>query len=290
MTNKGTFLNFLPMYISRFIVLFSFSLFFVSCASESEQSFTENEINEFTKNHQKRAVILERNGLKLTEIIDYPRFSEAKLKLLSDNIRFVPGINVFEFKIENFTLGAVTVDQEKFYQNDVLAVQNMVIINNNKLVKQNTESSADIDLSLGENKIFVFLNRSFNIGLKNPESSLFFKVNIDDKSSSYESLLPDSILYVTQPRGTYIGANAEKIIFDFMLHNIKLQNGSYVSLYINDTEFKIDFYAPFWIEGLDYGRHKIAVYLKDNEGKILNSIINPDNEYFIELKELSLFD
>jgi hypothetical protein len=71
-----------------------------------------------------------------------------------------------EFKIENFTLGAVTVDQEKFYQNDVLAVQNMVIINNNKLVKQNTESSANIDLSMGENKIFVFLNRSFNMGLK----------------------------------------------------------------------------------------------------------------------------
>lgn len=278
------------MYILRFLVFFSFLFLFVACDNESEHSFGEKEINNHTKLHQKRAVVLERSGLKLTEIIDYPRFSEAKLFLLSDNIRFSPGLNVLEFKIENFTLGAVTVDQEKFYQNDVLAVQNMVIINNNKLVKQNTESSANVDLSMGENKIFVFLNRSFNVGLKNPESSLFFKVNIDDKGSSFESLLPDSILYVTQPRGSYIGPNTQKVIFDFMLHNIKLDNGYYVSLNINDIEFKIDFYAPFWIEGLDYGRHKIAVYLKNSEDKIVSSIINPDHEYYIELKELSLFD
>lgn len=278
------------MYIFRFFIIYSFVFFIVGCASENEHSFSETEINKHTKLHQKRAVVLERNGLKLTEIVDYPRFSEAKLLLLSDNIRFSPGSNVLEFKIENFTLGAVTADQEKFYQNDVLAVQNMVIINNKKLIKQNTETSAQVDLSMGENKIYVFLNRSFNVGLKNPESSLFFKVNIDDKGSSFESLLPDSILYVTQPRGSYIGPNAEKVIFDFMLHNVKLEKGYYVSLNINDIEFKIDFYAPFWIEGLGYGRHKIAVYLKDNEDKIISSIINPDNEYYIELKELSLFD
>lgn len=278
------------MNIFRFSVFHSILLLFVSCATENEYSLDETEINNFTKQFQRRALVLERNGLKLTEILDYPNFAESKLILLSDNIRFSPGLNVLEFKVDNFTLGTVTADQEKFYQDDVLAVQNMVIINNKKLVKQNTENSAQLDLILGENKIFVFLNRSFNVGLKNPESSLFFKINIDDKGSSLESNLMDSIMYVTQPRGTYVGVNAQKIVFDFMLYNITIKEGYYISLNINDTEFKIEQYVPFWIEGLGYGKHKIEVYLKNSEGEIVSSIANPDNSYFIELKELSIFD
>ena len=82
-------------------------------------------------------------------------------------------------------------------------------------------------------------------------------------------------LFYSRPKGTYKGADTQKVMLDFYLLNTSISaDGNKVRATINGTEFMIDEWAPHYIEGLPMGEATIKLELLDAEG---NPIPGPFN-------------
>ena len=82
-------------------------------------------------------------------------------------------------------------------------------------------------------------------------------------------------LFYSRPKGTYKGADTEKVMLDFYLMNTTLSpDGNKVKATINGNEFMIEEWAPHYIEGMPMGENTIKLELIDAEG---NPIEGPFN-------------
>lgn len=288
--NKNRLFETAKMSAKYFVVsLFAIQLF--SCGGEKEVTFSDEEIKAFESELKQRPIVIERNGIKLTEVTDIPVFSNASLNLLSNNIKFQPGNNLIEFDVEGFNLGETTVESKNYQAGKSINSQSILIVGDDNKNTQVYEAKANLNLKLGSNKKVAFLNRSYNICLKHPEASCFFEINIDNNGSSLQTNFSDSLLYVTLPRGEYSGNDVNNLIFDFYLANINIGNkGNYLSLFIDEVEFKIFKYAAYRIEGLKFGKHIISAKLKNEKGEVIENVISEDNTYTFELTEISIFE
>lgn len=275
----------------KYFVISLFTIHLFSCGGEEEITFSDEEIKAFESELIQRPIVIERNGIKLTEVTDIPVFKNASLKLLSNKIKFQPGTNLIEFDVDGFNLGETTVESKNYQVGKSINSQSILIVGDNNINTQVFEAKANLNLKLGSNKKVAFLNRSYNICLKQPQASCFFEINIDENGSSLQTNVQDSLLYVTLPRGEYSGNDINNVIFDFYLANISIGNkGNYLSLFIDEVEFKIYKYAAYRIQGLKYGKHIISAKLKNENGEIIKNVISDDNTYTIELSEISVFE
>ena len=60
-------------------------------------------------------------------------------------------------------------------------------------------------------------------------------------------------------------------------------------LTIDNVEFKLNKWAPFWISGLEVGEHKISIDLKDKNGKTVKGIMPKQQTSIFKLKEVDFF-
>jgi hypothetical protein len=94
--------------------------------------------------------------------------------------------------------------------------------------------------------------------------------------------LTDEFLFYSRPKGTYKGVDTEKLLLDFYLVNTNLSStGNKVKATIQDTEFIIEEWAPYYIEGLPKGEIKIKLELIDASGNLIDSPFNPSNRTVI---------
>ena len=95
--------------------------------------------------------------------------------------------------------------------------------------------------------------------------------------------LSQPALFYSRPKGTYSGEGAEKVLLDFYLHNAELSpEGNKVRVVVNeDTEFILDKWQPYILEGLPMGENKIYMELIDAEGAKADVPINSITRVFI---------
>jgi hypothetical protein len=83
------------------------------------------------------------------------------------------------------------------------------------------------------------------------------------------------LLTYSRPKGEYKGADADAIMIDFWLLNVKLQGdgGEYRVRYsVDGGEAKfIDKWQPIWLAGWTNGKHSVKVELVDKDGKLLDN-------------------
>ena len=92
-------------------------------------------------------------------------------------------------------------------------------------------------------------------------------------------------MFYSRPKGEYVGKDTEKIMLDFYLVNTDLSTtGNKVRATINGTEFMLDRWLPYIIEGLPMGEVTIKLELLDNNGAVLPGPYNTV-ERKITLKE-----
>ena len=83
-------------------------------------------------------------------------------------------------------------------------------------------------------------------------------------------------MFYSRPKGVYKGADTERVLLDYYLVNTSLApNGNKVKVTIQGTEFLIDEWAPYYIEGLPKGEISIKLELIDSKGNLINSPFNP---------------
>ena len=118
--------------------------------------------------------------------------------------------------------------------------------------------------------VLAFLSRSYHESVKNPNAYILEQVGeVKDVDLSGE------FLFYSRPKGTYKGDDTQKLLLDFYLVNTKISpDGNKVKATVQDKEFIIDEWAPYFIEGLPKGEITIKLELVDLNGNLIDSPFN----------------
>ena len=126
------------------------------------------------------------------------------------------------------------------------------------------------ELNDSNNVILAFLSRSYHESVKNPNAFVLTQIG-EDKID-----LDKEFLFYSRPKGTYTGSDTEKLLLDFYLVNTSISaKGNKVRVTIQDTEFLVDEWAPYIIEGLPKGEITIKLELLNSYGELIENPFNP---------------
>jgi hypothetical protein len=279
------------MKIMRKLFLLPLVTIFFSCGGNEGDEISQLEIDSAMAVANYNPIILERNGIKLVEFTDFPPFLDVSTEITTQNQSFKMGINKIEFKTKFLNLGQKTVEEKIHNSRLNEAGQYLGVLEPNGKLSKIIQKGFEVDVNVGDNYYFCYLSRSYNLSLKNSHSSFLFKINADPSGCYSETNLSDTVVALLQPRGSYSSNVQEKILFDFYLKNVKIgSNGNYLLVNIDNSEFKLMKWAPFWIKGLKTGKHTIKIDLKDEEGKSIKNLMPKQLNQTIELEEVVLFD
>ena len=192
------------------------------------------------------------------------KISTASITLVNDNEYD------FSFDISDYELGAQTINTlENQLANSGKGQHIHFIVNNGPYYAHYTNNFKK-KLNDDNNVILAFLSRSYHESVKNPNAFVLTQI------SESKIDLNNEFLFYSRPKGTYKGKDTEKLLLDFYLINTAISpNGNKVKATINDTEFVITEWAPYYIQGLPKGEIKIKLELINSEGKLIDSPFNP---------------
>jgi hypothetical protein len=175
----------------------------------------------------------------------------------------------FSFDISDYELGAQTINNIENQLANSGKGQHIHFIVNNGPYSAHYTNNFKKKLNDNNNVILAFLSRSYHESVKNPNAFVLTQIG-EDKID-----LNNEFLFYSRPKGTYKGKDTEKLLLDFYLINTKISpEGNKVKATINDTEFIITEWAPYYLQGLPKGEVKIKLELLNAEGKLVDSPFN----------------
>ena len=205
--------------------------------------------------------------ISLTKLQGSPDYDKAKLTLKSFN----ESTNEFNFEVDNYELGIQTENEFNFKLANSAKGQHIHFIVNNDPYSAHYTNKFQKKQKDGNKVILAFLSRSHHESVKNPNAYVFTQVG-----ESEEIDLEKQYLFYSRPKGTYTGEDTEKLLLDFYLVNTSLSSdGNKVRVTIQDSEFLIDEWTPYIIEGLPKGEISIKLELLNSTGKLIETPFNP---------------
>jgi hypothetical protein len=219
-----------------------------------------------------------KNGLTLTPFDDSPKFPTAQLRLN----RPIAGSSVaspveFSYDLTNFQLTKMTGSDHSTQMANSMKGQHIHLIIDNKPYIAQYETKFSQAMDPGQHVVLSFLSRSYHESLKHLGAYDLRTITVgnavDTTSAKVDLKAPH--LFYSRPKDTYAGADAKKIMLDFYLVNTTLApNGNKVRATINGTEFMLDQWLPYMMEGLPAGQATIKLELVDNGGKLIPGPFN----------------
>lgn len=195
-------------------------------------------------------VVLEKDGITLTEIKAEP--SEAELKLNTN--QFKEGKNHLTFSVNGVS----------DYKISYLA--------NNYSLSQFSSDVFEMEFLYGNNVFLAFLTDKNNIAIKSNKGSVLKNAVVGDMENLFDMNQPHLFYYLPQKSGV-------EPILDFYLVNTTLaENGNKVKVTINQTEFIINKWAAYQISGLPKPNNTIRIQLIDKEGNLIDGPFNDSGE------------
>ena len=208
------------------------------------------------------------NKIKISKVEGSPKYEDAALVLNELN----SGSELeFSFDVKNYELGAQTEHEFQYSLANSKKGQHIhLIINNNPYSAHYTNKfKKKVDPDNGV--ILAFLSRSYHESVKNKNAYIFTQYGDLEKID-----LDKQYLFYSRPKGTYTGQDTKKLLLDFYLINTTISKiGNKVRATINDEEFLIDEWSPYYIEGLPKGEVKIKLELINSSGELIDSPFNP---------------
>ena len=260
----------------------------VSCSSNNEDGISQKEIEKVLAGANYNPIIVERGGIKLVEFTDFPKFSDVSTNIASQNQTFKLGINKIEFNNKFFNLGEKTSEEKLHGVRLNEGGQYLGVIKPKGGLKKVISGQFETDVERGENLYLCYLSRSYDLSVKNSNASFLFKIKAEKNGCFSETYLSDTVIALLQPRGSFKINYKKKILLDFYLKNVKIGDG-YISLVIDNIEFKLSKWAPFWISGLKFGKHTVSIELKDKDGKSIKGIMANQQVSTFTINELDFF-
>lgn len=219
------------------------------------------------------------SDITITKVEGSPSYKSAKLSL-RDTLTHSGEDYSFSFKIEDYELGVQTPKQFEYKLANSDKGQHIHFITNNGPYSAKYSNEFVQKLDQGNNVILAFLSRSYHESVKNPNAYYLDQIGDGNKID-----LSGELLFYSRPKGVYKGEATEKVLLDFYLVNTKISpEGNKVRATIQGTEFILDEWAPYYIEGLPKGEISIKLELIDSKGDLIDSPFNP-SERKVTLQE-----
>ncbi len=186
-----------------------------------------------------------------------------------------PGSVEFVYELTNFQLTRQTPHSNAQHLANSHEGQHIHNIIDNEPYTAHYETQFTKDLAEGDHVILSFLSRSYHESIKHPGAYDLRMVTAGRPTERMEFDVKAPHMFYSRPKGTYTGAEAERIMLDFYLVNTDLSTtGNKVRATINGTEFMLDRWLPYIIEGLPMGENTIKLELVDNNGNQLPGPFN----------------
>ena len=212
--------------------------------------------------------------ISITKVEGSTPYLNSSLSL--EDIKIDKNDYTFSFDVSDYTLGMQSIKDFDYALANSKKGQHIHFIVNNGPYSAHYSESFTKKLDEKNNIILAFLSRSYHESVKN--SNAFVLTQTGNEKID----LTDEFLFYSRPKGTYKGVDTEKLLLDFYLVNTNLSStGNKVKATIQDTEFIIDEWAPYYIEGLPKGEIKIKLELIDASGNLIDSPFNPSNRTVI---------
>ena len=214
------------------------------------------------------------NKIKISKVEGSPKYEDAALVLNELN----SGSELeFSFDVKNYKLGAQTEHEFQYSLANSKKGQHIHLIINNNPYSAHYTNKFKKKLDPDNGVILAFLSRSYHESVKNKNAYIFTQYGDLEKID-----LDKQYLFYSRPKGTYTGQDTKKLLLDFYLVNTTIsKNGNKVRATINDEEFLIDEWSPYYIEGLPKGEVKIKLELINSSGELIDSPFNPSNRTVI---------
>lgn len=208
------------------------------------------------------------NKIKISKVEGSPKYEDAALVLNELN----SGSELeFSFDVKNYELGAQTEHEFQYSLANSKKGQHIHLIINNNPYSAHYTNKFKKKLDPDNGVILAFLSRSYHESVKNKNAYIFTQYGDLEKID-----LDKQYLFYSRPKGTYTGQDTKKLLLDFYLINTTIsKNGNKVRATINDEEFLIDEWSPYYIEGLPKGEVKIKLELINSSGELIDSPFNP---------------
>ena len=250
-------------YLDKFMIPFIIGVITViySCLSPEKKDTATNSSKELQK-------------ITLTKVVGSPEYENASLNVKA--IEMVDKESKFSFNIENYDLGLQTSKNFEYQLANSAKGQHIHFIVNNGPYSAHYTDSFSKGFEKESNVILAFLSRSYHESVKNKDAYILTQVGESDID------LENEFLFYSRPKGTYKGADTENLLLDFYLVNTEIsKNGNKVRATIQNTEFIIDEWAPYYIKGLSKGEINIKLELIDSIGNLIKTPFNPSTRKVI---------
>ena len=205
--------------------------------------------------------------ISITKVKGSPNYDDARIS----SVELIKNENdySFSFNIENYDLGIQTDKKFDYRLANSDKGQHIHFIVDNGPYSAHYTNSFSKEINDGS-LVLAFLSRSYHESVKNPNAYILEQVGeVKDVDLSGE------FLFYSRPKGTYKGDDTQKLLLDFYLVNTKISpDGNKVKATVQDKEFIIDEWAPYFIEGLPKGEITIKLELVDLNGNLIDSPFN----------------
>jgi hypothetical protein len=134
-------------------------------------------------------------------------------------------------------------------------------------------------LAAGMHTVRAFPSYSWHESIKSKSSFGAHVFYVGAKPSGKDTnadMLKKPLLTYSRPKGTYTGAEANKVLLDFYLSNVTLADSGYhVKLWIDgNAQPDITKWQPYFISGLAKGKHTVKLQLVDPKGNPVPGMYN----------------
>ena len=222
---------------------------------------------------------MESNGIRLTPFTDSPKFPEAQMKLRSPiaGATLPSGEVPFNYQITNFQLTKMSGGPNMALMANSAKGQHIHNIVDNEPYSAHYETTFRKPLADGQHAVLSFLSRSYHESLKHRGAYDLRIVNRGNGTPAATPIIDVKApnLFYSRPKDTYAGADAKRIMLDFYLVNTNLEpGGNRVRATINGTEFMIDRWVPYQMEGLPAGENTVKLELVNSSGTLIPGTYN----------------
>ena len=218
---------------------------------------------------------MESNGIRLTPFSNSPKFPEAQLQLRTPiaNATLPSGNVTFSYQVSNFILTKMSGGPHMAEMANSMKGQHIHNIVDNEPYSAHYETQFTKPLANGQHVVLSFLSRSYHESLKHRGAYDLRIVNVGSSPAAGSAPIIDvraPHLFYSRPKDTYSGADAKRIMLDFYLVNTTLEpGGNRVRATINGSEFMLDKWLPYQMEGLPAGENTVKLELIDASSSVL---------------------
>jgi hypothetical protein len=221
-----------------------------------------------------------KGGITLTPYNDSPKFPSAQMRVNApiQGSTVPSGEVAFSYDLTNFQLTKMTASEHAMQMANSMKGQHIHNIVDNQPYTAHYDTKFTKPIADGQHVVLSFLSRSYHESIKQLGAYDLRTITVGTPAASTPPLnfdLKAPHLFYSRPKDKYEGKDAQKIMLDFYLVNTTLApDGNKVRATINGTEFMLDQWLPYMMEGLPAGQATIKLELVDNGGTLIPGPFN----------------